>query len=346
VTSGSLLSRLGLAIVRPRTALAFAGDRRNPGQSGSDLLAFILILLVATQLRGIVGGIWLGTAVEGSLGLRAVVRILTDTLVVDLGFLVLGAIVIFAVGGGKREIGRSFDLACVAVLPLLFVDLAASAVLTAFDVELLRPATVVLSLVAYLWTAVLVALAVIETRSRRAIDSEIPTSARRAGWAIGVLALAGLAVQGIWLVIHLERVRPMTQGDQAPALFLPHIGPKGEFTTPFELATYKGKVVVLDFWATWCNPCLKAMPHLDQLARRHPEIAVIAINIDEPAEARALFDERQYSIELVFGDQAAQDRYGVTAIPHTVVIDRAGVVRRVFRGGGADLERAIAPLLK
>jgi peroxiredoxin len=88
------------------------------------------------------------------------------------------------------------------------------------------------------------------------------------------------------------------------------------------------------------------MPHLDQLQRRHPDVAVIAINIDDPAQARALFDERQYSMQLVFGDQAAQQRYGVSAIPHTVVIDRSGVVRQVFRGGGADLEAAVIPLLK
>ncbi|HUS33051.1 MAG TPA: TlpA disulfide reductase family protein [Kofleriaceae bacterium] len=138
----------------------------------------------------------------------------------------------------------------------------------------------------------------------------------------------------------------MTQGDPAPQLVLPHIGANGDFTTAFDLAQLKGKVVILDFWATWCNPCLKSMPHLDQLQRRHPEIAVVAINIDDPAGARALFDERRYSMQLVFGDQPAQDRYGVSAIPHTVVIDRSGVVRSVFRGGGADLERAIAPLLK
>ena len=332
--------------MRPRTALAIASDRQNAGRSGSDLLAFILVLLLATQLRALVGAIWLGFAVAGTLGLRAAVQILTDSLVVTLGFLVVGALFVFAADGRRRELGRAFDAACVAVLPLLLVDLVAGAVLGAFDLELIRPAQLVVTAFAFLWTAGLIALACVGARSRRAIDSEVPTSARRAGWAVGLVALAGFAGQGIWLVTHLDRVRPMTQGDPAPELFVPHIGAGGEFTTAFDLAKQKGKVVVLDFWATWCNPCLKAMPHLDRLQRAHPEVAVVAINIDDPAEARALFDERGYSMQLVFGDQAAQNRFGVSAIPHTVVIDKSGVVRVVFRGGGADLEAAVAPLLR
>jgi thiol-disulfide isomerase/thioredoxin len=332
--------------VRPRSALAIAGDRRNAGRSGSDLLALILIVLLATQLRALVSAIWLGFAVAGTLGLRAAVQVLTDSLVVTLGFLVVGALVIFAAGGWRRELGRAFDAACVAVLPLLLVDLGAGAVLSAFDLELVRPAQLAVTALAFIWTGALVAFGVIVALSRRAIDSEVPTSARRAGWAVGLVALAGIAGQGIWLVTHIDRVRPMSQGDPAPQLYLPHIGPNGDFTTAFDLSKEKGKVVVLDFWATWCNPCLKSMPHLDRLQRSHPEIAVIAINIDEPADARALFDERQYSMQLVFGDQAAQNKYGVTAIPHTVVIDRSGVVRYVFRGGGANLEAAVIPLLK
>jgi thiol-disulfide isomerase/thioredoxin len=306
----------------------------------------IFILLVATQLRAIVGAIWLGTAVEGALGLRAMVQILTDTLVVMLAFLVVGAAIIFVASGRRRELGRAFDIACVAVLPLVFVQLVTGPFLTAFDLELERAGAILVSGIAYVWTVGLVVLAVINASSRQAIDDSVPVLARRAGWGVGLLSVAGLAVQGIWIVSHLDSVRPMAKGDPAPQLFLPHIGAKGEFTDAFDLAKHKGKVVVLDFWATWCNPCLRSMPHLDQLQRTHPEIAVVAINIDDPVEARALFDQRHYSMQLVFGDQPAQDRYGVSAIPHTVVIDRSGVVRYVFRGGGADLEAAVIPLLR
>jgi thiol-disulfide isomerase/thioredoxin len=192
---------------------------------------------------------------------------------------------------------------------------------------------------------VLVVLAVREARRTGDAPTDIGP-ARKAGWGVVAMAVAGLAVQSVWLALHLERVKPMLQGDPAPMFALPRIGPNGALGEPFSLASAAGKVVVVDFWATWCGPCLRALPHLDRLQQRHPGITVVTINIDEPAEARALFDERGYKILLLAGDQATSDQYGVSAIPHTVLIDRSGVVRTVLRGGGADLESAIAPYLR
>src|SRR5690606_19884019 len=106
-------------------ALAIASDRRSAGRSGTDLIALIAIVLAATQLRGLVGAIWLGGAIDAGLGLRAVTRILTDALVMDLVFLVLGALALWLGAGPRRNLGRAFDLACVAAVPLFVVDLGA-----------------------------------------------------------------------------------------------------------------------------------------------------------------------------------------------------------------------------
>jgi thiol-disulfide isomerase/thioredoxin len=345
-----LVERIGAAIVRPSAALAHAGDRRNAGRSGSDLLVAILVLLAATQLRALVTATWLGVVVDGGLGARAIVQTLTDALVVNLGFLVAGAAVIYLAGGAQRELGRAFDFACVAVLPLLFVDLAATVVVYAAEVSVPRTITWLLSLASYAWTAALIALACVEARRKEptalGASSGPAKLARRAGWGVVAIVLAGVAVQGVWLARHADLVRPMTPGDPAPQLSLPRIIGKQELGPPFALADARGKVVVLDFWATWCNPCLRAMPRLDALARAHPDVIVVAINIDDPAEAWELFDERKYAMTLLAGDRETSDRYGVAAIPHTVVIDRAGNVRRVFRGGGMDLEREVSALLK
>jgi thiol-disulfide isomerase/thioredoxin len=337
----SFVDRLGLAIARPADAFAVAGEREEAGRSGSDLLVWILVLIFATELRGVVGAIWLGAKVKGALGLYAIVRVLADMLIVDLAFLLVGAVVIFVGAGRKREIGRSFDLACVTVLPLLVIDLAGSVVLTAFDLQLPRSVMFVLTAIAYAWTVVWVVVAVIAARKpERTV--EVAPLARRAGWALSALALVGIAVQGISIVTHLDGVRPMMEGRSAPAFTLARIGAPGSFS----LESTRGKVTVLDFWATWCQPCLRSLPHLDQLQRAHPEIAVIAINIDEAEDALALFKEKGYTMTLVQGDGLTQQRYGVDAIPHTVVIDKAGDVQRVIRGGGADLERVVQPLLR
>src|SRR5262249_40348206 len=112
--------RLGLAIAHPRWALTVAVDRKHAGRSGSDLIAAIVLLLAATQLRGLATAVWLGSSVDLGLGMRAALRVLTGTLTIDLALLVLGALVVFALAGARRDLGRACDLACVAALPLLF----------------------------------------------------------------------------------------------------------------------------------------------------------------------------------------------------------------------------------
>jgi thiol-disulfide isomerase/thioredoxin len=366
------LERVGLALVRPRAALALAGDRRHAGRSGSDLLVVLAVLVLATQLRGLVAAGWLGIAVAPGLGVRAFVQVLTDTLTVNLGFLVVGAAIVWAGTGTRRDLGRSFDLACVAVLPLVFVDLAASTVVFALRIAVSPLLMWILTGIAYAWTVGLVGLAVVVARGNRTQtdpEDSIPKArvheggqqvalpsgpasaanaardgARRAGWGLAALALAGVTVQAVWLARNVDHVRPMTPGDRAPAFALPRIGPGGVLGEPVALSGHAGKVVIVDFWATWCGPCIKALPHLEALARRHPEVVVIAINIDDPAEARAMFDERGYTIPLLADDRRTSERYGVTSVPHTVVIDRDGIVRTVLRGAIHELDATIAAL--
>ena len=342
----TLAARIGLAVVRPGAALAVAGDRRHAGRSGSDLLIAIAILLVATQLRWLVSAVWLGAAVDASLGVRALVHVLTRTLTVDLGFLVIGAAVILAGSGPRRDLGRAFDLACVAALPLVLVHLVAQVVADASAVAIPVPVQWVVETLSYSWMVGLVVLAIVV--GRRAVTptaSELALAAgRRAGWIVTAVAGVGLALQAVWLVRHVDQVRPLVAGAAAPAFALHPIGPSGALGDPVRFVP--GKVTVIDFWATWCGPCLHAMPALDAFARRHPEIDVFAINLDDPGQARALFDEAHYVLTLLADDGATSERYGVTVIPHTVLIDRTGRLRKVSHGGGIDLEaevRALGP---
>jgi thiol-disulfide isomerase/thioredoxin len=192
----------------------------------------------------------------------------------------------------------------------------------------------------------LIALAIRPARSLArapAPPADAVRPARRLG--IGLVALAGLgvAVQLAWIAGHLELVKPMTSGGEAPAIALPRIEAGGALGDRVALAASRGRITVLDFWATWCKPCLAAMPKLDQLARAQADLAVIAINLDDPAAARALFDQRRYAMALVADDGDASERYGVTTIPHTVIIDRHGMVREVVRGG-ADLAARVAAI--
>jgi thiol-disulfide isomerase/thioredoxin len=340
--SPSFLGRLGLAIAYPRRALAVAADRHHAGRSGSDLIAAIVLVLAATRLRGFATAAWLGGSVDLGVGIRAALLVLTTTLTVDLGLLVLGALVVFAFGGRRYPLGRAFDLACVAALPLLLVDLGATVVVRTAGITTVPAAmSWFMTGTSYGWMGVLIALATRQARSAQlrapALPAEVATRARRLGWGVAAIAAIGIAVQIVWIAGNLELVKPMKHGDQAPAFALAQVGPTGKLGERVTLAASRGKVTVLDFWATWCTPCLASMPRLEQLARSHPDVAVITINMDDPARARALFDEHGYTMKLLADDGDASQRYGASAIPYTVIIDRSGVVRNVVRGTGADL---------
>jgi cytochrome c biogenesis protein CcmG, thiol:disulfide interchange protein DsbE len=98
------------------------------------------------------------------------------------------------------------------------------------------------------------------------------------------------------------------------------------------LHDYRGKTVVLNFWATWCAPCVEEIPSLDALQRELPQIAVIGVSIDEDANAYHQFlTEHHIGFTTVReGTQRTSNLYGTFLYPETYVIDAHGMIRRKF----------------
>lgn len=334
----SFVSRIGLAITKPRVAITLAGDRTQAGRSGSDLLLALLVLLVATQLRWLVSAAWLGAAVAPALGARAAVHVLTRSLTLELGLLVVSAAVIFISSGAKRELGRAFDLACVAALPLVIVNLVAQTVIGIGDLPLPAVVASAIELVSIVWMAALTVLAIPIARGSD-VSGSIDLRAKRAGWSIATVAIAGIGVQLLWIGQHVDQIRPLEKGSPAPAFSLAAIGRGGQLGAL--VARTPGHVTIVDFWATWCGPCLRSMPHLDKFQREHPDVDVLTINLDDAKEARALFDREGYKLQLLADDGDASEKFGVTTIPHTVVIGRDGRLSRLDGDGPADLEAEV-----
>jgi thiol-disulfide isomerase/thioredoxin len=334
------LIRSGLALARPRAALALADDPAQSGRAGTDLAVLLLIAVVAVHLRSIVSTIWLAAVVDLGIGLRALAGVVSDSVMMTLAWLLIGAALIWIFAGRRRTLGRDFDLACVAVVPIVVVEIVADLVVRALDLDPPAWAQWVIAGVGFTWASVLILLGVVQARGRTdAAPPPLPAGARRAGLGAGagVLGAAALvvAIQGAWVIGHLDWLRPMVQGDRVPAFAFPRIEARGALGAVVESAALEDRVVVLDFWETWCKPCRDAMPALSALAGRGKgHIVVLSINLDDPGRARELFDAGGYRHTLVAGSAEAAERFGVGAIPHLVVVDRGGVVRMVSRGEG------------
>jgi len=119
---------------------------------------------------------------------------------------------------------------------------------------------------------------------------------------------------------------------------------------PVTLASYRGqKVVVVDFWATWCGPCRMGMPALQDLQDKFKDrgLEILSVNQGESADQIQDFIHRKhYSFHVVSDpDGAVGDKYGVRAIPTLVVIDKDGVVRWL-RVGYSENEDELRQLLE
>jgi len=122
----------------------------------------------------------------------------------------------------------------------------------------------------------------------------------------------------------------------------PRIGaPAPDFTVKdsdrtVTLSQFKGQVVVLNFWATWCPPCIEEMPSLVRMQQfmkaKGVTVLAVSIDVDESNYRRFLRDHNVTLLSVRDPDQKSSSLYGTSKYPETYVIDRAGVVRRKFIG--------------
>jgi cytochrome c biogenesis protein CcmG, thiol:disulfide interchange protein DsbE len=139
-----------------------------------------------------------------------------------------------------------------------------------------------------------------------------------------------LAFLTIMLSACYRGSRPPRVGTAAPAFTVQDADRK------ISLSDLHGKVVVLNFWATWCSPCVEEMPSLVQLQERFKDkgVTVVGVSIDVDGDAYHKF-LKDYKIDFLTvrdPDQKTSSLYGSFKWPETYIIDRDGIVRRKFIG--------------
>lgn len=118
----------------------------------------------------------------------------------------------------------------------------------------------------------------------------------------------------------------------------------------FRLSQNRGRIVVLDFWATWCGPCLQAMPKVDAVVREFQDAKVdlVAVNLEEPAnQIESTLERHKLQMSVALDrDGVVAARYDAISIPYTVLVGRDGQVARVFVGNSPKLADQIRDALR
>jgi thiol-disulfide isomerase/thioredoxin len=150
-----------------------------------------------------------------------------------------------------------------------------------------------------------------------------------------------IGILGTFIAIGISAcVRGPSEGVQvgspAPDFQLPDLS-----GNKVSLGQFKGKVVILDFWATWCGPCRMSMPMLEKIQQQYGDrLALIAVNLEEtPDVVRRYMQRQQMRSRVVLDEEGTTARaYRAESIPMQVLLDKDGVVRHIQIGFSPAVE--------
>ncbi|HVY37203.1 MAG TPA: TlpA disulfide reductase family protein [Polyangia bacterium] len=344
-------ARVGQILVAPRAALARI-DATGGGLR--DAILLVLLGVVTVRLPELLRAI-LMVAGPATGAVMRVAGLVIDEVRQGAWIVLPAAIIVTATAGARRDSSRDLDLGAACYAPYFVVHALARLIDAVAGMQVV-PERIVQS-VGAIAAAVVLVPAVRLARSRPPADTPAPSvepevspppagPARRAGAGVLALAAATLIANAVWSARHFDALLPIRHGEAAPAFALPRIDGPGE---KLSLESFRGQVVVLDFWATWCAPCVAMLPVMDAVhAAWSPRgVEFVGVNSDgggaTPDDVRAFLSSHHIPYPVVVDDGRVGELYKVEALPTLVVIGRDGHIHSSFIGFTSQrtLEKAI-----
>lgn len=154
-----------------------------------------------------------------------------------------------------------------------------------------------------------------------------------------------VAVTALSLAIPLSAFAVIKKGDPAPPFKV--VSTTGQNIT---LANYKGYVLVMDFFATWCPPCRESIPHLIELNQKYNKqgLQILGLSADEDGEkvVKAFVAEKKLNYPVAMASEQLLTDYGLRSIPTIYVINKKGVIAEKYMGFSDEMAKSMEALIK